>query len=1269
MTPARLFVLVAALEALAFVSAVHADGPASTSPYDLQVTESVAKLSDASPSVRQRAVEALGFLRAYQAEAMLLARLSDEAAAVRRQAALALGWCGGRASVGPLLATLDDPDPLTRQSAHVALANLTGMEFPFNAFASETERVRQAEAWRDWWKRVPLDQPPAEVLALLAAPDTSANQWAVTASSIYRGPPEVLVDGELAPGFWQTKGVAPPQWCQLDLGAPTEVRQVTIHQYGPGFCMTNYEVGISLDGVSFERVARGEKKSPVKLVLSFTPRQARFIRITSFGAERKEYPTTFREIEINGQRAKSAEASFAWPRERGLRALGALGGRGATEAILRTLGPSPPQAPALRPMVRAGMRAAGRLREEAGREWLIALLGNPMWARCAAEALGDVGDRRAVGPLLSAYERFAKRLDEKNPPEVPADDVMGFPSEDRMLETPFWIAHALCRLPLDDPRDRARLRALAPLILANLPGDHDTFMLYQPEGGHLLTRHLLDAAGLRQEAAEQAFARLGQPRRVANPEPDLVWAKFDARRVSPWLPCVCVEREDLPRLLVLVQHTNGWVRINAAKAIGWLGDSRAIAPLAETLAAAKPEADYGWSTTWKDEEFNDPCPRWREALLRALGRLQATQQVALITRILNDEGSVLEVRHAAAAALVDIGNEEALAVLRRTALTHPFGTVRQVARDALRARGLEPELNRSGVSAERRDLDIHDGGALPSRRYAEPAEAGTPNADENTTSCIFGTNFSTLLFIKGDNDLPNTPQTVEQADRWRQTYVVTDEGPSYRPGDNFFVLSPPLPDGKVMALTHFKDGWVGEPEISWDAKQVVFTRREKDSLWWHVWIMNVDGSELRQLTHGPYHHVGPNFLPDGRIVLASSRNGIRDEYHGYTCTALYVMNADGSDLHPIATNIGRDNEPALLPDGRIVFSRLEVFYSRNKTELTLHAVFPDGTHDTVLYGPERRKFWRELDHGPAAPDDLQEAPLTHRVLRVTQPQSMPDGRIVASTQGGLTLIGPRRDTEELISPDFKTRAYTTPVPLSDGTLLCATTLKTPDRKTVDLGLYRLDPRTGKLDLIYNDPVTADYEPRPIIARRVPPTHPDSTSRHGYSGRFLCTSVFNSQEMEVRERGRLVRLIEGVPVVGRYETHTGGEPVWKNHGGTLARVLGTAPLAPDGSFFVELPADRLVHLQVLDSDRRVVGNQLTWIYARPGETKSCVGCHEDPHTTTASAGAPLALRGGPVSFLPEGGEFSYRAKAWFKGSLPPEIEERTRTVHAVNLLAR
>jgi hypothetical protein len=255
-----------------------------------------------------------------------------------------------------------------------------------------------------------------------------------------------------------------------------------------------------------------------------------------------------------------------------------------------------------------------------------------------------------------------------------------------------------------------------------------------------------------------------------------------------------------------------------------------------------------------------------------------------------------------------------------------------------------------------------------------------------------------------------------------------------------------------------------------------------------------------------------------------------------------------------------------------------------------------------------------------------------------------------------------------VCPDYRQRAYTTPFPLPDGRVLCGSTLKTPDLKKIDLGLYLFDPRSGGLELVYNDPATADYEPRPVLRRAPPMLLAAEAKRGAYSGQFVCASVYTTQEEEVRRRGRLVRLVEGVPVVARHSTHNAPTPVWQNHGGTLARVLGTAPVAPDGSFSILAPADRLLHFQVLDSDGRAVGNQLTWIYPRPGEIKSCVGCHERSHSAPP-ARRPLATFDPPLDFLPDGREFSYRAKAWFKGWLPPEVEERTRTVHAVNLLAR
>jgi len=219
-------------------------------------------------------------------------------------------------------------------------------------------------------------------------------------------------------------------------------------------------------------------------------------------------------------------------------------------------------------------------------------------------------------------------------------------------------------------------------------------------------------------------------------------------------------------------------------------------------------------------------------------------------------------------------------------------------------------------------------------------------------------------------------------------------------------------------------------------------------------------------------------------------------------------------------------------------------------------------------------------------------------------------------------------------------------------------------------LYLMDVTTGKTSLLYNDPKAADFEARPIAPRRRPPVRRETPPNNSFTARLACNSVYNTQHRRVQTRGRFIRVVEGMPIVSRHQTqqnHPGNR--WRNHGGTHARVLGTVPLAADGSFFAEVPADRLLQLQVLDADRQVVGNQLIWMYVRPGETRGCIGCHERPNSTQLTDHYPLAAAVEPVRLLPTGGEFTYRAKAWRKGILPDEAEERGRTVRAVSLIGR
>jgi HEAT repeat protein len=1002
---------------------------------------------------------------------------------------------------------------------------------------------------------------------------------------------------------------------------------------------------------------------------------------------------------------------------RAVRALGSLGGETASRTITKVIAPYRTMnyrelSPLEKNIVLAGLRGLAHLKNPAALKVLLDFLDTVGWARYAADALGEFGSVEAVAPLVAAYPKFAKDLNRRLAELFPRDDLakLGWNPEDRMYETPYAIILALSRLPWDDSIDPDTASRLCMLVLANIPSDWDGGMLYEPEAFELVTAYLLERAGLRQAACDAAFRAAGEPLSF------WVEGKYDAPPVetvtteqaltvltkgiyqdvpffAQWFPALCREPQDVPRLIALLEHENGWIRINAAKALMFMGEKRAVEPVARILAESKPEATYGFSGVLEHAEYNDPTPRWREAFARALGRLGAQKHVGLLIDILEDPRNVIDVQYAAALALDEMGSPEALAALKRADAEHPFHTVRLVAREALWRRDLQQKQR---PTQEVRTVVSHE----------PPANAQEPRD---------------FVFVKGENKMRTDFNLQSGLDPWRQTYTVTNSGPTMRAGRNLYILRSSGSDPKVTRLTYFTHGFVAACEVSWDARQVIFARRlndeyrhhskvryQKTSLrdpnkpafggdddpWWHLWQINIDGTGLKQITFGPYHDVQPAYLPDGRIVFSSTRIGMRDEYHGFPCTGLTVMNADGSDIHCIGFNLGGDREPAVSDDGRIVFSRLDLFYSRLKTEFTVQAVFPDGTGNVTVYGPERRDFWYDLSRKSNI-KGWSESPPRHRVLRLTQPQPFDKSRLICSSSAGLTIVGPGRHEEHII-PHDKSMAVTCPFPLDDGRILCAATVKEfktdgrivrvgtrqfgtldddvelEDAVNVDLGLYILDADTGRLTLLYNDPETADFEARPIIPRGRPAvlTEGANTRKDPYTAKLFCNSARISQETPVRTRGKLVRVIEGMPIVSRHETQQNyNGHHWRNHGGAHARVLGTTPLAGDGSFLVEVPADRLIHIQILDSDREVVGNQLIWMFVRPDQTRSCVGCHERRDNTTLPSHFAQAAKVPPVKMLPTGGEFSYRAKAWLKGTLPDEAERRTRVVRAVNLIGR
>jgi formylglycine-generating enzyme required for sulfatase activity len=60
---------------------------------------------------------------------------------------------------------------------------------------------------------------------------------------------------------------------------------------------------------------------------------------------------------------------------------------------------------------------------------------------------------------------------------------------------------------------------------------------------------------------------------------------------------------------------------------------------------------------------------------------------------------------------------------------------------------------------------------------------------------------------------------------------------------------------------------------------------------------------------------------------------------------------------------------------------------------------------------------------------------------------------------------------------------------------------------------------------------------------------------------------------------------------------------------VKQVLGTVPVETDGSALFRVPANTPISVQPLDAEGKAVQLMRSWMTAMPGETLSCVGCHE------------------------------------------------------------
>ncbi len=472
--------------------------------------------------------------------------------------------------------------------------------------------------------------------------------------------------------------------------------------------------------------------------------------------------------------------------------------------------------------------------------------------------------------------------------------------------------------------------------------------------------------------------------------------------------------------------------------------------------------------------------------------------------------------------------------------------------------------------------------------------------------------------------------------RKARTFPEHDLPAPMKVGHTLMLLKPARPGVQPQVLVDAGDGAVGSPSVSFDGKWVYFSMVHDGGAFFHLYRVPAEGGPPEQLTDGPFFDIDPAELPDGRIVFASTRAGTLEEYHNSPSRALFVMNADGSEIRQITSTIIFDNEPEVLADGRILFIRSDNFFDRGKVETQLHATFPDGTHGYTEFG---------LDLGPEYGGRL-------RAFNCGSPAPMPDGRVAFVSSAGVTVGRMGHTQEHFQNLSFQAGDVAA---LPDGRLLCTVargvTIEVEEggkkKKVRDISYERigvLDPegQPPALTVVYDSPGSPLHSPvylgtRPRMPVRSAQARVPQDIEEKTTGVLFCQNARLTKNTTAGwDQVRAIRVLAGKGLTTRsshsYIVHAGNETI----------ELGTVPLAPDGSFSIEVPADTPLALQAVDAEGRSELNEMSWIYVRPGERRSCVGCHQ-PRQSAPTADMPLAmaLMAPPLPLLGNGQPHHFR----------------------------
>ncbi|MHC4249839.1 MAG: HzsA-related protein, partial [Planctomycetota bacterium] len=436
----------------------------------------------------------------------------------------------------------------------------------------------------------------------------------------------------------------------------------------------------------------------------------------------------------------------------------------------------------------------------------------------------------------------------------------------------------------------------------------------------------------------------------------------------------------------------------------------------------------------------------------------------------------------------------------------------------------------------------------------------------------------------------------------------------------------------VTDLLRDPGGMIRDLDVSFDGKRVLFSWKKSRGDDFHLYEMVAATRTVRQVTRERgVADIQGRYLSTNRLLYHSTRCvNVVDCNESIDVVNLYTCDLDGGNITRLAFDQVSTQYPSVLPDGRIVYTRWDYNDRGQIYPQGLFTMNPDGTQQRAFYG---NNSWY-----PTSLLQARAMPGTQTLLAIASGHHTPPcGKLVTvdvskgTEEGkGILLLAPERKPKpkRVDKAEQDGALFQYPYPLTKDDYLTGFSLLGKKRSS-HFAIYWMN-RAGERELLAWDPEKPYRHPLPLVSRAIPPERPSTVDPEKDHGTFYVDDIYGTIK-----RLRVIGLEFRAAAVGR--SHNRGEggrarvctPVSLSGAWDVKRVLGEAKVYEDGSAFFHAPSRLAVYFQAIDGKGHAVQSMRSWATLQPGESFSCMGCHEGKgYAPSVTARTSQAMRSGP-----------------------------------------